>query len=131
MYRVAKTQTTKATVDTTLWARAGGMPRTPERRQGRRPALRDHHGGGSGGSPCFDEAWQPVTIHRAEQARLFGAVREGVLLSRLHAELGIDVLNRDWARDRTDLERLDRLLGAIRECLETVGHRPVPGASNP
>ncbi|WP_299775426.1 trypsin-like peptidase domain-containing protein [uncultured Tateyamaria sp.] len=36
--------------------------------------------GGSSGSPCFDQNWKVVALHRAEQARSFGSVREGVLL---------------------------------------------------
>jgi hypothetical protein len=44
--------------------------------------------GGSSGSPCFDEDWRPVAIHRAERATLFGAVREGVLLARIREQLG-------------------------------------------
>lgn len=39
--------------------------------------------GGSSGSPCFDEQWRLVAIHRAERATMFGAVREGVLIARV------------------------------------------------
>jgi Trypsin-like peptidase domain len=36
--------------------------------------------GGSSGSPCFDESWNLVAIHRAERATIFGSVREGILI---------------------------------------------------
>jgi V8-like Glu-specific endopeptidase len=42
---------------------------------------------GSSGSPCFDDNWQPVALHHAERARAFGAVREGVLLAPIFADI--------------------------------------------
>ncbi|RVK33826.1 trypsin-like peptidase domain-containing protein [Sinorhizobium meliloti] len=39
--------------------------------------------GGSSGAPCFDKNWQMVALHRAEVARTFGSVREGVLAARI------------------------------------------------
>jgi endonuclease G len=39
--------------------------------------------GGSSGSPCFDEDWSMVALHRAELARPFGAIREGIMLKSI------------------------------------------------
>lgn len=36
--------------------------------------------GGSSGSPCFDEEWRLVGIHRRELQTVWGAVREGVVI---------------------------------------------------
>jgi Trypsin-like peptidase domain len=47
--------------------------------------------GGSSGSPCFDDDWRLVALHRAERATLFGAVREGVLIGAIADKL-IDLL---------------------------------------
>jgi hypothetical protein len=55
----------------------------------RRHAIRYHTvtAYGSSGGPCFDEAWRAVAVHQAEHATVFGAVREGVLLSTIHARI--------------------------------------------
>lgn len=43
--------------------------------------------GGSSGSPCFDENWNVVAIHRAEISKSFGSIREGVLLSSIYPRI--------------------------------------------
>jgi hypothetical protein len=45
--------------------------------------------GGSSGSPCFDESWNLVAIHRAERATIFGAVREGILIKDIWPDIAI------------------------------------------
>jgi V8-like Glu-specific endopeptidase len=42
---------------------------------------------GSSGSPCFDDAWQPVALHHAERPQAYGAVREGILLEPIMSEV--------------------------------------------
>jgi endonuclease G, mitochondrial len=42
---------------------------------------------GSSGSPCFDQDWQLVALHHKELATSFGSVREGILLSAIHAQI--------------------------------------------
>lgn len=39
--------------------------------------------GGSSGAPCLDDQWNVVGIHHAERSRLFGSVREGILLQNI------------------------------------------------
>jgi hypothetical protein len=43
----------------------------------------------------------------------------------------IDALFRDWARDRTDVDRLRALHEAIGECLEGFAHRPAKHPAEP
>lgn len=43
--------------------------------------------GGSSGSPCFNDDWAVVALHHAEQAKIFGTVREGILLQAIRAEI--------------------------------------------
>jgi hypothetical protein len=47
--------------------------------------------GGSSGSPCFNEDWQIVAIHRAERSTLFGTVREGILINEVRRTI-LDLL---------------------------------------
>lgn len=42
--------------------------------------------GGSSGSPCFGDTWNVLALHRAERSRVFGSIREGVLMSAIQAE---------------------------------------------
>jgi hypothetical protein len=44
-------------------------------------------GSGSSGSPCFDDQWDVVALHRAERSRPFGRIREGILLRAIRQEL--------------------------------------------
>jgi hypothetical protein len=43
--------------------------------------------GGSSGSPCFDANWNVVALHRAEIAKSFGSMREGILLSSIYPNI--------------------------------------------
>jgi V8-like Glu-specific endopeptidase len=43
--------------------------------------------GGSSGSPCLDDEWGLIAVHRAERGAVFGAVREGILFSSIHERI--------------------------------------------
>jgi hypothetical protein len=43
--------------------------------------------GGSSGAPCFNSQWRVVAIHHGERARIFGSIREGILLDRIMTEI--------------------------------------------
>jgi hypothetical protein len=42
---------------------------------------------GSSGSPCFNDDWRVVGLHRAQRSKPFGTVREGVLIGAIHAQI--------------------------------------------
>lgn len=42
---------------------------------------------GSSGSPCFNDDWQVVALHRAKKTRNFGAIGEGILFSAIYPEI--------------------------------------------
>lgn len=44
-------------------------------------------GQGSSGAPCFTEDWKVVALHHAERARWHGAIREGILMTNIIAEI--------------------------------------------
>jgi endonuclease G, mitochondrial len=43
--------------------------------------------GGSSGSPCFDQDWQLVALHRSEISTSFGSVRKGILFSAIYPQI--------------------------------------------
>jgi hypothetical protein len=43
--------------------------------------------GGSSGSPCFNEDWKVVAIHRAERSTMFGTVREGIVINEVRQRI--------------------------------------------
>jgi len=47
---------------------------------------------GSSGAPCFTDDWKLVAIHHAQRAKLFGAVREGILMSTILKEIEGEVM---------------------------------------
>jgi len=44
---------------------------------------------GSSGAPCFDDDWQVIALHHAERSRVFGVIREGILLSAILPEIRV------------------------------------------
>jgi V8-like Glu-specific endopeptidase len=44
-------------------------------------------GGGSSGSPCFDDSWALIGVHRAERGTLYGALREGILFRSIREQI--------------------------------------------
>lgn len=48
--------------------------------------------GGSSGSPCFDDDWRLVAVHRAERSRPQGSIREGVLFASVLEQIREEVL---------------------------------------
>lgn len=43
--------------------------------------------GGSSGSPCFNDDWKVVALHRAQRNKGFGSIREGILFSTIYNEI--------------------------------------------
>ncbi|MGG6242149.1 trypsin-like serine peptidase [Nodosilinea sp. AN01ver1] len=43
--------------------------------------------GGSSGSPCFNDDWKVVALHRAQRNKGFGSIREGILFSAIYDEI--------------------------------------------
>jgi V8-like Glu-specific endopeptidase len=43
--------------------------------------------GGSSGSPCFNDNWNVVALHHAQQARSFGSIREGILVGSIYKRI--------------------------------------------
>jgi V8-like Glu-specific endopeptidase len=43
--------------------------------------------GGSSGSPCFNDNWNVVALHHAQQARSFGSIREGILMASIYERI--------------------------------------------
>ena len=42
---------------------------------------------GSSGSPCFNDSWKVVALHRALKYRSFGSIREGILFGAIFPEI--------------------------------------------
>lgn len=43
--------------------------------------------GGSSGAPCFGDSWEVVALHRASRAKMFGSIREGVLMNAIYPRI--------------------------------------------
>lgn len=53
---------------------------------------RSRTAGGSSGSPCFDDDWHLIAVHRAERSRPTGSIREGVLFQAVLERIGDEVV---------------------------------------
>jgi V8-like Glu-specific endopeptidase len=42
---------------------------------------------GSSGAPCFDDDWRVVALHHAQRSKMFGIVREGILLQPIYDQI--------------------------------------------
>jgi hypothetical protein len=43
--------------------------------------------GGSSGAPCFTDDWQVIALHHSQRIKIFGAIREGILMRPILGEI--------------------------------------------